>query len=185
MQNVSELKLSLKELARLHGMSATSLADVLREPSPMAIASSKTIFNFADALEIEIARQLHCNSGVSLGEALRLSVYASAVQYFLVQEDANANPTQDFWFAVLGARNSMSNEHLGSLPASGLSPKEYWSEAHFTGSFGAVAGAISEAIGRDQVLYRESNPARILMANVSTAARRLRMRLAALGIELH
>lgn len=177
--------LTLKQLADLHQVSAAEMRKILSEPSPMAIAAFKRDFDFSDALEIEIARQMSDNAGVPLGEALRLSAYATAVNCYFAQKKSDAGSRQDFWLAVTASRNTRGSEARGSLPVTGFGPGEYWAEMHYTGSFGAIMGEISESIGRDQILHPDSDPARIFMANVSAAERRLRKRAVDLGIDLN
>ncbi|MGL3106683.1 hypothetical protein [Bradyrhizobium sp. BR 1432] len=176
--------LTLKQLADLHQMTAENMLTVLNDPAPKATGFKKR-FDFADALEVEIARQMSDNSGVPMNEAFRLSMYTMAAQSFLAYEAAGNGSSQDFWFAVTASRNTWGSAPRGSWPLTGFGPKEYWAEMHYIGSLGTIMGEISESIGRDQVQYPDSDPARITMCNVSAADRRLRKRAAELGIELN
>lgn len=174
---------TVKDFAKLAQMTVEQTQAVLRDhTSPSTIAALKRRFSYADALEIEVARQLSDNSGVPINEALRLGVYAMAVQAYL--DGGSAETRGDFWMAVVASRNTWGKSPRGSWPVTGFGPKEYWAELHFTGSLGAITGEISEWIGRDQANHPDSDPARIVMANVSTADRRLRKRAAELGIAI-
>ncbi|MBN8976329.1 MAG: hypothetical protein J0I08_07615 [Rhizobiales bacterium] len=174
---------TVKDLAKLAQMTVEQMQVVLRDhTSPSTISPLKRRFTYAVALEIEVARQLSDNSGVPISEALRLGVYTMAVQGYV--NGASANTSGDFWMAVVASRNTWGKEPRGSWPVTGFGPKEYWAELHFSGSLGAIAGEISEWIGRDQINHPDSDPARIVMANVSAADRRLRKRATELGIKV-
>jgi hypothetical protein len=143
----------------------------------------KRELSYPEALTIETARQLADKDGVPLAEAFRLIVYTMAVENYLARP-SNAAGTSDFWLAVTASRNTWGDQPRGSWPVTGFGPTEYWAELHFTGSLGEVTGEIATWIGRDQVQHPDSDPARIILANVSAADRRLRKRAAELGIEL-
>lgn len=172
------------QMAELHRMTVAELRDLGDDTSPTALDGFKHRFDFADALEIEIARQMSDKDGVPLREALRLSAYTMAVNYYLAHKEAGG-ASEDFWLAVTASRNTWGSAPRGAWPVTGFGPGEYWSEMHYTGSLGTIVGEISESIGRDQAQYPDSDPARIFMCNVSAADRRLRKRAADLGIELH
>ena len=142
--------------------------------TPQTIDPFKERFRFADALEIEVARQLHDDFGVPLTEGLRLAAYTMAVRSFLDAQSADSS--SDFWLAVTSTCNTWGNEPPGSWPITGFGPKEYWAEMHYVGSLGAIMGDILLSFGQDQVSYPDFYPARIVMTNVSAAYRRLRKR---------
>lgn len=176
--------LTLKQLAELHQMTTGDLLNIWNDPAPKAI-SFNSRYDLPAALEIEIARQMSDNSGIPLNEALRLSMYTMAVQSYFAQKSAGSGSSQDFWFAVTASRNTWGSAPRGMWPVTSFGPKEYWAEMHYSGSLGTIMGEISESVGRDQVQYPDSDPARIVMCNVSAADRRLRKRAAELGIELN
>ena len=176
--------LTLKHMASLHQMSVAELRKLLDEPVPMAISAFKKHFSYADALEIEVARQMSDHFGIPIQEALRLSCYAAALKEYSERAQTASGRSQDFWFAVAASRNSRGSSQIGTVPVTRFGPKEYWAEEHYTGTLGAVVGAISEAIGRDQCLHPDSDPARIFMTNISAADRRLCKRAAEMGLDL-
>jgi hypothetical protein len=177
--------LTLKQLADLHQAAATDLSDIFGDHSELkAIDAFKHRFDFPDALEIEIARQMSDKAGVPINEAFRLSMYTNAIPTYLACKNSDQGSRQDFWLAVVASRNTWVSEPRGSCPVTGFGLKEYWAEMHYTGSLGTIMGEISESIGRDQVLHPDADPARIFMANVSAADRRLRKRAAELGIKI-
>lgn len=175
--------LTLEQLADLHQMTTENMLSVLNHPSPKSIGL-KSRFEYDDALELEIARQMSDNFGVPMNEALRLSMYTMAVQTYIARCDRGSGSQQDFWLAVVGSRNTWGSAPRGTWPETGFGPKEYWAEMHYTGSLGEVMGEISAMIGRDQVQYPDSDPARIIMCNVSAAQRRLRKRAVETSIKL-
>ena len=175
--------LPLNQFAELSQMSAAQMEAILSDYStPQTIDPFKERFSFADALEIEVARQLHDDSGVPLTEGLRLAAYTMAVRSFLDAQSADSS--SDFWLAVTSTRNTWGNEPPGSWPITGFGPKEYWAEMHYVGSLGAIMGDILLSFGQDQVSYPNSDPARIVMTNVSAAYRRLRKRAIHFGVEI-
>lgn len=142
-------------------------------------------FQFIDALAIEVARQMSDDSGILLKEAVRLVSYTGAVTEFIGRE----NPTQsaakadsDFWLSVLGARASWGDQPRGKWPVTGFGPGECWHRMHFTGAFDAITTCMLEWMQHDEAEWPDSDPARIFMANVSAADRRLRKRAGELGI---
>ncbi|TFV75843.1 hypothetical protein E4K64_14755 [Bradyrhizobium frederickii] len=175
--------LTLKQLADLHHMTAEELLNILNDPAPKAIGFSGR-YNFADALEIEIARQMSDKAGVPLNEAFRLSMYTMAVQSFLSHRSVTSGSLVDFWFAVAASRNTWGSAPRGMWPVTGFGAREYWAEMHYTGSLVVIMEEITQSIGRDQAHYPDSDPARIVMCNISAADRRLRKRAAELVIEL-
>jgi hypothetical protein len=90
----------------------------------------------------------------------------------------------DFWVAILSSRNTWGNEPRGTFPVTSFGPTEYWAEMHFSGPLSGVTADISEWISRDRVSYPDSDPARIVMVNISTADRRLRERASQMGFEI-
>lgn len=183
MTNQKGVGVTLKQLADLHQTTAVSMRAMLDDSSgPKTIAPFERFFDFSDALEIEVARQMNDNSGVPLHEAFRLCVYTTAVKSYLAHKVSDQYLNQDYWLAVTAARNTWGSAPRGSWPITGFGPKEYWSEMHYTGTLGTIMGDITESIGRDQVHYPDSDPARIVMCNVSAADRRLRKRADELGL---
>lgn len=177
--------LTHKQLAELHQTTTDNLLAILGNPGPTVIDPFKTRFNFSDALELEIARTLSDKDGLPLSEALRLSAYTMAVDSYLAGQQSSNGAGQDFWLAVTASRNTWGSAPRGMTPVTSFGPGEYWAEMHYIGSLGTIMGEISESIGRDQVQYPDSDPARIFMCNVSAADRRLRKRAADLGIDLN
>ncbi len=183
MTNPKGGSLALQQLAELSQMTVEDVLRIVSDdsltPKPVQFAR---LFSFSDALEIEIARQMNDNNGVPLNEAFRLSVYTAALASYGVHNTSGSS--QDFWMAVAASRNTWGTEPRGIWPITGFGPKEYWAELHFTGALGAITSEISEWIGRDRVQHPDSDPARIIMCNVSAADRRLRKRAADLGLKI-
>jgi hypothetical protein len=61
---------------------------------------------------------------------------------------------------------------------------EYWSSAHFSGGLSDINRDITDYISRDKRDHPDSDPARIILTNVSVADRRLRKRAASLGTQI-
>jgi hypothetical protein len=176
--------LALKQFATLNQMTVEAMRSMINSHEMiLPFDRFKREFTYLDALEIEVARQLADKDGVPLTEAVQLTSYTSAVGHY-AQRSYNGTGAPDFWLAVTASRNTWGDHPRGSWPVTGFGPNEYWAELHFTGSFGEVTGEIAIWIGRDQVQHPDSDPARIILANVSAADRRLRKRAAELGIEL-
>lgn len=175
---------TLKQFAELNQMSVEDMRTLIENHKMLLpFDRFKREFAYGDALAIEVARQLSDKDGVPIAEACRLVTYTIAVDNYAVRS-YNGTGAPDFWLAVTGSRNSWGASRRGSVPVTSFGPGEYWAELHFTGSFGEVTGEIATWIGRDQVQYPDSDPARIIFANVSAADRRLRKRAADLGIDL-
>ncbi len=137
---------------------------------------------YENALAFELARQLSDDGGISLPHAFVQVSYASAVEQFL-----SADRDSDQWMAVMESRNDWGRdqrESYPSFPATSFGPGEYWSKARFFGSFGDVMIKIGARIYQESMETPEPDPARIILANVSAADRRLRKRAAELGISL-
>jgi hypothetical protein len=176
--------LALKQFAALNQLSVEDMRSLINSHEMLLpFDSFKLEFAYRDALAIEVARQLADKDGVPLAEAVRLTSYTSAIEHY-TQCSYNGTGAPDFWLAVTASRNTWGDEPRGSWPVTGFGPKEYWAELHFTGSLGEVTGEIAIWIGRDQVQHPDSDPARIILANVSAADRRLRKRAADLGIAI-
>jgi hypothetical protein len=167
-----------------HVKALVEAPDDVREnmPSPYLDGDADLLWRgrypYAAALGIEVARQLHDDSGVPLAEGLRISSYTGAVRGFFGHSGAD-----DFWIAIVAARNDWGDGPRGTWPVTGFGPQEFWSTMHFAGTFDQVIAAIKDWMTGDASEYGAS-PARIFMANVSTADRRLRKRAAALGIQI-
>jgi hypothetical protein len=91
----------------------------------------------------------------------------------------------DFWIAVSSARNTWGASPRGKTPAvTGFGAAEYWSNMHFSGSYDQVSKAIKQWMTKETVDYPDTDPARILWVNVSSAERRLQRRAATLSLPL-
>lgn len=182
--------IALDALARLHQTTAADLRALIVVPDPdldnmpnASLAGDLDLlfanrYDYAAALSIEIARQLHDDKGLPLSEGLRLASYTGAVRLFL-----DRSHDEDFWVAIVGSRNEWGKEPRGAWPVGTFGPAEFWSTMHFAGSFHYIASEIATWMRADAREYG-SVPARIFMANVSTADRRLRKRAADLGIKI-
>ena len=155
-------------------------------------------YRFCDALAIEIARQLSDDTSVSEGPpmlaALDIVAYTDAVQSYFEFEAANRPPIKpltDFWIAVASARHTFEGDSR-PFPVSAFGPGEYWSNIHVVGSFDQVMRGIKLWMTRETnknksappYIDHDADPARISMANVSSATRRLIARANDLGIEV-
>ncbi len=130
---------------------------------------------YSDALAIEVARQLSDYAGLPLTDAMRAVTYTGAIENYAARPaDAVA---ADFWVAIVGARNTWGSEQRGSVPVTTFGPGEFWSTAHFHGTFEQMTNAIKDFIARDGIDYPESDFARVFMTNVSAADRRLSKRI--------
>lgn len=137
-------------------------------------------YEYADALAIEVARQLHDAQGLPLSEALRIVSYCRSGQFDRPKSDSNIE--SDMWVAILGTRETWGASPRGSFPVTDFGQGEYWRTMHFAGTFDFVTAEIRAEVARDERLQPDSDPARIFFANVSAADRRLRRRAADLGI---
>lgn len=155
---------------------------------PVEIDSDATRgYTYADALAVEIARQLHDNSGVPMLEALRIVAYTGAVPRFFehaAKQPHLAKAVTDFWAAITSARNTWGKTPRGKTPVTSFGPGEYWATMHFAGSFDHVAQQIKVSMAKEGIDYPDSDTARIFWVNASAADRRLRKRAADLQIDL-
>jgi hypothetical protein len=177
-----------KDWALVHGAKGIEAANTFQKDDPKVIAKGGLAlkqFATLNQMTVEAMRSMINSHEMILPftEAVRLTSYTSAVGHY-AQRSYNGTGAPDFWLAVTASRNTWGDHPRGSWPVTGFGPNEYWAELHFTGSFGEVTGEIAIWIGRDQVQHPDSDPARIILANVSAADRRLRKRAAELGIEL-
>jgi hypothetical protein len=139
--------------------------------------SDQDRFTYPDALIIEVARQLQDDGGMPMAAASKL-VWNAGI-------DVPPQSGDDYWIAIVRYRNTWGGSTpRGSIPVTEVGASEYWSSSHFSGSFAEVSKSIAEEIGNTATAHPDSDPARIFMANVSTADRRLRKRAAALGIQV-
>lgn len=180
----SQHSITLKQFAALSQISVEAMRSLIKSHEMLLpFDSFKREFTYRDALAIEIARQLSDKDGLPLAEAIRLVSYTMAVECYGMFPEHNVI-APDFWLAVTGSRNTWGTAPRGSWPVTGFGPKEYWAEMHFTGSLGEVTGEIAVWIGRDQIQHPDSDPARIILANISAADRRLHKRAADMGIAI-
>lgn len=174
-------------LARLSQSGERELEALLDTPHPnykdvtlgeMALPSAlRGHYSLADALAIELARQLSDYYGLSLPAALQAVAYTGAIEHY-----QNAGKGEDFWIGVTGTRNTWGDSERGSVPVTSFGPSEFWSTMHFHGSFGDVTGQVKAQMERDSAEYPHSDFARLFMANVSAADRRLQKRIGDLGL---
>lgn len=186
---------SLSALALASQMTELDLARLLKTPHPdhkdmtladMALPSAlAAAYSYADALAVELARQLSDQYGLPLASALHFVGYTGAVEHYAVA-DKRYSPERkgdyDFWVAVTGARNSWGDDARGSLSVTGFGVSEFWTTMHFHGTFDQVTAQIKSQILRDGIDYSDSDFARLFMANVSAADRRLQKRIGDLGL---
>ena len=135
----------------------------------------KQEFTYREALMVELARQIEDDAGLPAKAATRF-VENAISGYF------EAGTTADFWIAMVRCRNTWGEAPRGSWPVTKFGPKEYWDTAHFSGTYLAVTGSIAQYFQSLQAEQPDADPARIVLANVSTADRRLRKRAADHGI---
>jgi hypothetical protein len=163
-------------LARLHELARADELPIIASDS-FRLFSHQDQFNYSDALMIEVVRQMHDDDGISMTAASKI-VWNAGIG--APREDGS-----DHWIAVVRYRNTWgAATPRGSVPVTEMGPGEYWSSLHFSGSLGEVTTAITAEISRSAKEHPDSDPARILLANVSTADRRLRKRAAALDIKI-
>jgi len=160
---------------RLHELALNDEIPLIASES-FRVFSHENAFTYRDILAIEVVRQMHDDGGIPMTTASKLVQNAGI--------DARADGA-DHWIAIVRYRNTWGGStDRSSLPVTETGPGEYWSSAHFSGSFAEVSKLIADDIGNTAKNDPDSDPARIFMANVSTADRRLRKRAAALGIQV-
>lgn len=144
------------------------------------IFSNQDVFTYGDVLGIEVARQLHDDGGMPLADAAKL-VWSAGVA--VLWESLGKGSPKDFWIAVVRHRNTWTpSTPRGSFPVTLFGALEYWSSAHFSGMLADINRDIADYVSRVERDHPDSDPARIILTNVSAADRRLRKRAAALGI---
>jgi len=168
-------KLSGLSVKKLHDAATAGELPIIAEPS-FIVFSHQQKFSLADAVAIEVARQLSDDGGLPLATASKLVDNAGTRAY--------ESSSDDFWIAIVRNRNTWPGGSRGSIKVTGFGQREFWSSSHCSGTFAEVTNTISGWIERDKVDFPDIDPARIFMANVSTADRRLRKRAADMGIEL-
>ncbi len=192
--------ISLADLARLSQMSLAELTAFAERPVPGHPFKSGTYyldgpspagkFGYLAALRIEVARQLSDDGWLPFSAAMDAVIYTGALSAYSGDLPApRFAPDQDYWVAVLGARTNWGAQPREGWPATGFGPGEVWTQGHFDGTYDVVVGAIKSRIIRDTMAAdadgnEPDDFARVLLANVSAADRRLRKRAAALGINL-
>ena len=162
-------------VVRLHELALNDEIPLIASES-FRVFSHENTFTYRDILAIEVARQMHDDGGIPMTTASKLVQNAGV--------DAREDGA-DYWIAIVRYRNTWGGStDRGSLPVTDIGSGEYWSSAHFSGSFAEVSKSIADDIGTTARDDPDSNPARIFMANVSTADRRLRKRAISLGIQI-
>ncbi|TYO60794.1 hypothetical protein FXV83_41870 [Bradyrhizobium hipponense] len=163
-------------LIRLHELACADELPIVVSESFRPF-SHQDQFSYSDALMVEVARQMHDDGGISILAASKLVLNAGI--------GAPREDGADHWIAIVRYRNTWGDSNpRGSIPVTEIGHDEYWSSSHFAGSLGEVTSAITAEIGRSAKEHPGSDPARIFLANVSTADRRLRNRAAALGLKI-
>lgn len=188
---------TISTLAAISQMDAAGLQTVLRSPYPGDAAVSvgemcldgpdhRGRYGYSDVLAVEIARQLCDDTKMSLGESLRFVVYTGAVERFFATADSGSRfqVEKDFWVAVGDSRNFIGDSGRGNIPVTAFGLSEFWSTAHFAGTFPEITAAIHSRAIRESESFSGVDLARVTMVNVSAADRRLRARIDDLGREL-
>lgn len=139
------------------------------------VAQRSAEFSYLQVLAMETARQFSDDGGLPLRAASQ--IVANAMAPF--PDDGS-----DLWIGVVSNRNTGSVGHRYIYPATSFGGDEYWSSAHVAGSFDEVGAKLKDLIATEAELYPDSDPARILLVNVSAADRRLARRINALT-DLH
>ena len=193
--------ISFDDLARLSQMSIDALKAFIERPVPghpylksgayyLDGPSSRGKFNYLAALRIEVARQLSDEGWLSFPAAMDAVVYTGALSAYSSETyAARFNPDRDYWIAVLGARANWGQQPRDDWPVTSFGPDEVWTNGHYDGSYDAVVAAVKSRIMRDTISaeadgIEPDDFARMLIANVSAADRRLRKRAVALCINL-
>lgn len=175
-------KIGAEHFAALFDMDAQSLHQAMSVDQLPIIGGDDLLGNFIlrqqfsydEALMVEVARQIHDDGG------LPLAVASNIVWNGIDFADMRATP-DDYWVAVIRSRNTWDDSvQRGSWPVTLIGVGEYWSSAYFAGSLSHVQNKLSGYINQSR--ETDSDPARILITNVSAADRRLRRRAAAKGI---
>jgi hypothetical protein len=180
--------LKASEIAPLFNWSLVHMHKLaLKDEIPLVVSESFRIFSnqdaftYGDVLGIEVARQLHDDGGMPLDDAAKL-VWSAGVA--VLWESSAKGAPRDFWIAVVRHRNTWTpSRPRGSFPVTLFGPLEYWSSAHFSGLLADINRDIADYISRDERDHPDSDPARIILTNVSAADRRLRKRAADIGVD--
>ncbi len=148
------------------------------------IFSNQDAFTYGDVLGIEVARQLHDAGGMPLADAAKFVLNAGVVGS--VEASSKGTSLNDIWIAVVRHRNTWNpSTPRGSFPVTLFGASEYWSSAHFSGAMADVNREIAEYVSSVERDHPDSDPARIILTNVSAADRRLRKRAASsIGADL-
>ena len=154
---------SPSEVAPLFNWSEVRLHELaLNEEIPLIASESfhvfshENAFTYRDILMIEVALQMNDDGGIPMTTASKLVRNAGI--------DACGDGA-DYWIAIMRYRNTWGGStDRGSLPVTEIGPGEYWSSAHFSGSFaeahatpgnsGAVSGREGSRWGRQPGLSR-------------------------------
>lgn len=182
-------KITAAALGTLFGLSVHALYKAARADEipitaaePFVSFSEMRSFSYLDALMIELTRQLQDDGGIPA--AVAAGFVWNAIGHGIDDWSRPGSAGNDHWIAMLRWRNTWFDGPRGSIPVTILGMKEYWSTAHFGGSLQTVQADIAEAIKSYSDDHPDSDAARIVMANVSAADRRLRKRAAEMGIDL-
>jgi hypothetical protein len=146
--------------------------------------SLQDTFSYADALEIEVARQLSDDHGIPLRAASKLASNAGAA--FALDISYGTKSASDFWVAIVQSRNTCpetSRPWAYGAKKSTL-PDEYWSSCYFSGTFAEASRAVADYIERQDEDVPDADASRVFMANASAADRRLRKRAAKIGVDI-
>jgi hypothetical protein len=139
---------------------------------------------YGRAVAIEVARQLSDNGGLPMSTAAKVCLNTAAVAgYFKHGEGSGL--LSDYWVGIVQSRNSWNESVSRSwVPVTNFGEREYWATTHYGGSLAEVYSWMTYEMVLNEQQHPDSDPARIFMANVSAADRRLRKRAAELGIEI-
>jgi hypothetical protein len=190
-QKVTSMPKPLKasEIAPLFNWSLVHMHELaLKNEIPLVVSESYRVFSnqdaftYGDVLGIEVARQLHDDGGMPMADAAKL-VWSAGVA--VLWESLGEGVPNDLWIAVVRHRNTWTpSTPRGSFPVTLFGAVEYWSSAHFSGMLTDINRDIAVYVSATERDHPDSDPARIVLTNVSAADRRLRKRAAALGVRI-
>lgn len=152
--------------------------------------SGWTRYRYADALSVEVSRQISDRNGITLEAAREIIVGSDAIRSFLNVRSVSTgsewsdNPKADFWVGSVFFRNTWPAHKRRKTEVSSFGPTEFWSSDHFSGTIEFVTKEIERWIEHTAEQYPDADPARIFLVNVSAADRRLRRRAEQFGIRV-
>lgn len=158
--------------------------DKIRNDRYHGLPIGRNRFFFADALSIEVAKQLRADGGVSPKSAAEILTNTGGVALYLRTGLDNRDKTKDFWLGALKSRNTYAGANRPHMIASEMNDAEISSAAHAAGPYAVVTAELHRQIVLDSELYPDADAARIVFVNVSAADRRLRTRAEALGVHI-